>query len=114
MVHGARTGSSSGRSLRGRVLFQASVSGSSSVPPPVAPGSGEFTPPHPTVPVAGPSYIPPPVVPATGPASMSPPIAAGSGQSTPSPTTVAGPVPEDAISLQEGGGNFYDSTLREV
>ncbi|MQL73475.1 hypothetical protein Taro_005833 [Colocasia esculenta] len=114
MVRGARPGSSSGRSLRGRVLFQASASGSSSVPPPVAPGPGEFTPPHPTVPVAGPSSVPPPVAPATGPASVSPPIAARSGQSTPSPTTVAGSVPEDAVSLQEGGGNFYDSTLREV
>ncbi|MQL92649.1 hypothetical protein Taro_025276 [Colocasia esculenta] len=36
MVCGARSGSSSRRSLRGRVLFQASTSGSSSVPPPVA------------------------------------------------------------------------------
>ncbi|MQL86391.1 hypothetical protein Taro_018924, partial [Colocasia esculenta] len=114
MVSGARLGSSSGRSLRGRVLFQASASGSSSVPPPVAPGSGEFTPNHPTVPVAGPSSVPPPVAPATGPASVSPPVAASSGQSTPSPTTVAGPMPEDVVSLQEGGGSFYDSTLREV
>ncbi|MQM21554.1 hypothetical protein Taro_054596 [Colocasia esculenta] len=50
MVRGARPDSSSGRSFRGRVLFQASASGSSFVPPPVAPGSGEFTPPHPVAP----------------------------------------------------------------
>ncbi|MQM13800.1 hypothetical protein Taro_046725 [Colocasia esculenta] len=77
MVRGARSGASSGRGLRGRVLFQAS--GSPSVPP-----SGEFTPPQPR-----------------GPASVSPPLAVGS-------------VPEDAVSLQEGGGSFYESTLREV
>ncbi|MQL79868.1 hypothetical protein Taro_012318 [Colocasia esculenta] len=41
MVCGARSGVSSGRGLRGRVLFQASASGSLSVPP-----SGEFTPPQ--------------------------------------------------------------------
>ncbi|MQL98969.1 hypothetical protein Taro_031683, partial [Colocasia esculenta] len=64
---------------------------------------GEFTPPHPIVPVAGPSSVHPPVAPGSG-----------SGQSTPSPTTVVGPVPEDAVSLQEGGSSFYDSTLREV
>ncbi|MQL99045.1 hypothetical protein Taro_031768 [Colocasia esculenta] len=52
-------------------------SGSSSVPPPLAVGSGEFTPPSPRVPVAGPSSVPPP-------------LAVGSGQSTPSPPTVAG------------------------
>ncbi|MQL74795.1 hypothetical protein Taro_007165 [Colocasia esculenta] len=62
MVRGARSGSSSGRSSRGRGLFQASASdpssipplvaaaaGPSSVPPPIAVGSGEFTPPHPRV-----------------------------------------------------------------
>ncbi|MQM18912.1 hypothetical protein Taro_051912 [Colocasia esculenta] len=101
MVRGARSGSSSGRSLRGRVLFQTS-------------GSGEFTPSHPRVPAAGPSSVSPTVAVAAGPASVSPPVAAGSGQSTPSPNTVVGPVPEDAISLQEGGGSFYDNTLREV
>ncbi|MQL75842.1 hypothetical protein Taro_008194 [Colocasia esculenta] len=52
--------------------------------------SGEFTP-------------SPPRVPAARPSSVSPTIAAGSG-----------PVPEDAVSLQEGGGSFYDNTLREV
>ncbi|MQM09031.1 hypothetical protein Taro_041891 [Colocasia esculenta] len=102
MVRGVRSGSMSGRSLRGRVLFQASASGSPSVPPPVAAGSGEFTPPQPRVLVAGPS-------------SVSPLIAAGSGQSTPSLNTVVGSVPEDAVSLQEGGGDsFYESTLPEV
>ncbi|MQL96933.1 hypothetical protein Taro_029623 [Colocasia esculenta] len=100
MVRGARSGSSSGRSLRGRVLFQVSASGSPSAPPPVAAGSGEFTPPQPRVPAAGPS-------------SVSPTVATGLGQFTPSPNTVVGSVPEDAVSLQEGGGSFYDSTLRE-
>ncbi|MQL86981.1 hypothetical protein Taro_019516 [Colocasia esculenta] len=100
MVRGAQSGSSSGRSRRGRGLLAASAAGPSSVPPLVAVGSGEFTPPHPRVPVAGPS-------------SMSPPIAAGSGQSTPSPHTVVGPVPEDVVSLHEGGGSFHESTLRE-
>ncbi|MQL97595.1 hypothetical protein Taro_030289, partial [Colocasia esculenta] len=100
IVRGARSGSSYGRSNRERGLFQASAAGPSSVPPPVAAGSDEFTPPHPKVPAIGPS-------------SVSPPVAAGSGQSTPSPHTVVGPVPEDAISLQEGGGSFYDNTLRE-
>ncbi|MQM21420.1 hypothetical protein Taro_054460 [Colocasia esculenta] len=42
MVHGARSGTSSGRGLRGRVLFQVSASGSPSVPP-----SSELTPPQP-------------------------------------------------------------------
>ncbi|MQL78167.1 hypothetical protein Taro_010602 [Colocasia esculenta] len=50
------------------------ASGSSSVPPPVAP-------------VVGPSSVPPPVAPATGPAAVSPPIAAG-------------PVPENAVVAQ--------------
>ncbi|MQL79230.1 hypothetical protein Taro_011658 [Colocasia esculenta] len=54
MVRGARSGSSSGRrSSRGRGLFVASASVSSSVPPPVAEGSGEFTPSHPRVPGKG-------------------------------------------------------------
>ncbi|MQM18745.1 hypothetical protein Taro_051740 [Colocasia esculenta] len=114
MVHGARSGSSSGRGLRGRVLFQASASGSPSVPPPMATGSGEFTSPQPRGPVAGPSSVSPSVAAAAGPASVSPPLAAGSGQSTHSPNIVVGSVPEDAVSLQEGGGNFYESTLREV
>ncbi|MQL84917.1 hypothetical protein Taro_017428 [Colocasia esculenta] len=61
MVRGARSASSSGRSLRERVLFQASC-------------SGEFTPPQLRVPSL---------------------------------------VPKDAISLQEGGGSFYESTLPE-
>ncbi|MQL86006.1 hypothetical protein Taro_018539 [Colocasia esculenta] len=96
MVRGARSSASSGRGLRGRVLFQASASGSPSVPP-----SGEFTPPQPRGLVAGPSSVSPSVAVAIGAASVSPPLAAGS-------------VPEDAVSLQEGGGNFYESTLREV
>ncbi|MQL87220.1 hypothetical protein Taro_019755 [Colocasia esculenta] len=62
---------------------------------------GEFTSPRPRVPVAGPS-------------SVSPTVAAGSGQSTPSPNTVVGSVSEDAVSLQEEGGSFYESTLPEV
>ncbi|MQL71002.1 hypothetical protein Taro_003328 [Colocasia esculenta] len=61
---------------------------------------------------------------------MPPLVAVDSSQCTPSPPTVAGPsvsappaflagvcmVPEaeDAVSLQEGGGRFYESTLREV
>ncbi|MQL83437.1 hypothetical protein Taro_015924 [Colocasia esculenta] len=75
MMRGARSGFSSGKSSRGRGLFQALV--------------------------AGPSSIPPPII-------------AGSDQSTPSPHTVVGPVLEDAVSLQKGGGSFYDSTLWEV
>ncbi|MQL87358.1 hypothetical protein Taro_019891 [Colocasia esculenta] len=114
MVCGARSGSSSGRSSRGRGLFQASTAGHFSVSPPVAAGSGEFTPPHPRVPAAGHFSVSPPVAADAGPSSVSPPIATGSGQSTTSPHTVVGPVPEDAVSLQEGGGSFYDSTLREV
>ncbi|MQM23877.1 hypothetical protein Taro_056947, partial [Colocasia esculenta] len=102
MVRGARSGSSSGRGLRGRVLFQTSASGSPSVPPPMATGSGEFTPPQPRGPVAGPSSVSPSVAAAAGPASVSPPLAADIS------------VPEDAVSLQEGGGSFYESTLREV
>ncbi|MQM02986.1 hypothetical protein Taro_035754 [Colocasia esculenta] len=56
MVHGARSGSSSGRRLSsGRGSFAASASGPS-VPPPLASGSGQFTPPPPTV--AGASMVP--------------------------------------------------------
>ncbi|MQM22318.1 hypothetical protein Taro_055368, partial [Colocasia esculenta] len=114
MVRGARSGSSYGRSSRGRGLFRASASGSSSVPPPVATGSGEFTPPHPRVPVVGPSSVPPPVAAGSGEFTPPHPRVPGSGQSTHSPHTVVGPMPEDVVSLQEGGGSFYDSTLREV
>ncbi|MQM17236.1 hypothetical protein Taro_050204 [Colocasia esculenta] len=109
MVRGARLGASSGRGLCGRVLFQASASGSPSVPP-----SGEFTPPQSRGPVAGPSSVSPTVARDVGAASVSPPLAVGLGQSTHSPNTVVGSVPEDAVSLQEGGGSFYESTLREV
>ncbi|MQM10785.1 hypothetical protein Taro_043683 [Colocasia esculenta] len=77
MVRGARTGSSSRRSSHARGLFAASAFGSSSVPPPVAAGSGEFTLPYPRVPII-----------AFGPSSVPPPVAASSGQSTPSPPTV--------------------------
>ncbi|MQM22852.1 hypothetical protein Taro_055910 [Colocasia esculenta] len=122
MVRGPRSGASSGRGLRGRVLFEASASGSPSVPP-----SGEFTPSQPRGPVAGPSSVSPTVaavytssllmpsslVTTVGAASMSPPLAAGSGETTHSPNTVVGSVPEDAVSLQEGGDRFYESTLRE-
>ncbi|MQL69871.1 hypothetical protein Taro_002169 [Colocasia esculenta] len=109
MVRGARSGASSGRGLCGRVLLEASNSGSSSVPP-----SGEFRPPQPRGPVAGPSSVSPTVAAAIGVASVSPPLAAGSGQSTHSPDTVVGSVSKDDVSLQEGGGSFYESTLREV
>ncbi|MQL81858.1 hypothetical protein Taro_014329 [Colocasia esculenta] len=114
MVRGARSGASSGRGLYGRVLFQASACSSPSVPP-----SGEFTPPQPRGSVASPSSVSPTVAAAVGAASVSPPLAApalaaGSGQSTHSPNTVVGSVPEDVVSLQEGGGSFYESTLREV
>ncbi|MQM22895.1 hypothetical protein Taro_055954 [Colocasia esculenta] len=57
MVGGARSGSSSGRSSRGRGLFQASVSGSSSVPPPVAAGPSSIPPPVAAGSVVGPSSI---------------------------------------------------------
>ncbi|MQL84905.1 hypothetical protein Taro_017418 [Colocasia esculenta] len=50
--------------------------------------SDEFTPPHHRVP--------------------------GLGEFTPPHPRAPGPVPEDVVSLQEGGGSFYDSTLREV
>ncbi|MQL89352.1 hypothetical protein Taro_021928, partial [Colocasia esculenta] len=88
MVRGGRSGSSYGRSSRGRGLL-------------VATGSGEFTPPHPRVPVVGPSSMSLTVAVAAGPASVSPPVAAGL-------------VPKDVDSLQEGGGSFYDSTLRKL
>ncbi|MQL79912.1 hypothetical protein Taro_012357 [Colocasia esculenta] len=74
MVHGAQSGSSSGRSNRRRGLFQASglseftppnprvpAVGPSSMSPPVAAGSSEFTPPNPRVPTAGPSSVSPPI-----------------------------------------------------
>ncbi|MQM19992.1 hypothetical protein Taro_053006 [Colocasia esculenta] len=109
MVHGVRSGASSGRGHYGRVLFQASASSSPSVPP-----SGEFTPPQPRGLVAGPSSVSPTIAADVGAASVSPPLAASSGQSTHSPNTVVGSVPEDAVSLQEGGGSFYESTLQEV
>ncbi|MQM02263.1 hypothetical protein Taro_035031 [Colocasia esculenta] len=64
--------------------------------------------------VAGPSSVSPTVAAAVGAASVSPPLAAGSGHSTHSPNAVVGSVPEDVASLQEGGGSFYESTLREV
>ncbi|MQL99176.1 hypothetical protein Taro_031897, partial [Colocasia esculenta] len=106
MVRGARSGASSWRGLRGRVLFQASASGSPSVPP-----SGEFTPPQPRGLIVGPSSVSPTVAVAVGAASVSPPLAApplatGLGQSTHSPNTVVGSVPEDAVSLQEGEAIF--------
>ncbi|MQL74207.1 hypothetical protein Taro_006583 [Colocasia esculenta] len=63
---------------------------------------------------SGSPSVPSSVAAAVGPASVSPPLAAGSGQSTPSPNIVVGSVPEDAVSLQEGGGSFYESTLPEV
>ncbi|MQM13140.1 hypothetical protein Taro_046062 [Colocasia esculenta] len=89
----------------GRGFSTASTSGHSSVPSPLVAGYSQFTP-------------PPPIVPASGLSSVPPPLAAGSGQCTPSPPTVAGastvPKAEDDVSLQKGGGNFYDSTLREV
>ncbi|MQM19435.1 hypothetical protein Taro_052439 [Colocasia esculenta] len=114
MVRGARSGSSSRRSSRGRGLFQASASGSSSFPPPIATGSGEFTPPHLRVPAAGPSFVPPPVAACSGEFTSPHPRVPVVGPSFVSPPVAAGPVPEDAISLQEGEGIFYDSTLREV
>ncbi|MQL87454.1 hypothetical protein Taro_019999 [Colocasia esculenta] len=114
MVRGGRSGSSSGRSSRGRGLLAASASSSSSVPPLGAAGSGEFTPPHPRVLAAGPSSVPPPVAAGSGEFTPPHPRVPGSGQSTPSPHTVVCPVPEDVVSLHEGGGSFHESTLREV
>ncbi|MQM00472.1 hypothetical protein Taro_033205 [Colocasia esculenta] len=83
MVRGSRSGASSRRGLRGRVLFQASTSSSPSIPPSVS----------------GPSSVSPIVAAAVGAASVSPPLAAGSGQSTHSPNIVIGSVLEDAVSL---------------
>ncbi|MQM20455.1 hypothetical protein Taro_053475 [Colocasia esculenta] len=95
-------------------IFQFAAAGPSSVPPPVAAGSVEFTPPHPRVPDVGPSSVPPSVAAGSGEFTPPHPRVPGSGQSTPFLHTVVGPVPEDAISLQERGSSFYDSTLREV
>ncbi|MQL95949.1 hypothetical protein Taro_028623, partial [Colocasia esculenta] len=65
--------------------------------------------------VAGPSSVSPTVAAASvSPHLAAPPLAAGSSQSTHSPNTVVGSVLEDVVSLQEGGGSFYESTLREV
>ncbi|MQL83050.1 hypothetical protein Taro_015521 [Colocasia esculenta] len=85
------------------------ASGSPSVPP-----SGEFTPPQLRGPVVGPSSVSPIGASSVGAASVSPPLAADSGEATHSPNTVVGSVPEDAVSLQDGGDRFYESTLREV
>ncbi|MQM08758.1 hypothetical protein Taro_041618 [Colocasia esculenta] len=88
-MRGARSGSNSGRRMSsGRGLSAASTSGHSSVPPPLAAGSGQCKPSPPTV--AGPSVSAPPT------------FLAGA-------STV--PEVEDAVSLQEGGGSFYESTL---
>ncbi|MQL95028.1 hypothetical protein Taro_027693, partial [Colocasia esculenta] len=118
MVRGGRSGSSSRRGIRGRALFSASVSGSP---------SSERTPPLPSGLVAGPSSASPSVPAVAGPSSASPSVPAVSSSSAPtvpvvtavgasseSPPVVAGSVPEDAGSLQEGRGSFYESTLREV
>ncbi|MQM01480.1 hypothetical protein Taro_034239 [Colocasia esculenta] len=55
---------------------------------------------------------------ASGPSSVPPPLAAGLGQFTPPlprvPDASTVPEAEDVVSLQEGGGSFYDGTLREV
>ncbi|MQL88196.1 hypothetical protein Taro_020755 [Colocasia esculenta] len=92
MVRGASSGSNFGRrSSRGRGLFAASGSGEFTSPHPRVPGSGEFTPPPPRVPGL----------------SVSAPLALLAGASTV-------PEAEDAVSLQVGGGSFYESTLREV
>ncbi|MQM22962.1 hypothetical protein Taro_056022 [Colocasia esculenta] len=93
MVSGARSGFSSGRRMSsGRGFSVASASGPSSVPPPLSVGSGQFTPSPPTV--AG----------MIGCFRTSSFLA---GAST-------GPKAEDVVNLQEAGGNFFDSTLREV
>ncbi|MQL91487.1 hypothetical protein Taro_024099 [Colocasia esculenta] len=135
MVCGAPSRSSYGRSSRGRGLFQASATGPSSVPPPVATGSGEFTPPHPRVPVAGPSSVPSPI--AAGICRSFLCVSSCSSRyvylklyfhcalilmplkcyrlgSVYTFSSYSSSVPEDAASLQEGEGSFYDSTLREV
>ncbi|MQM08970.1 hypothetical protein Taro_041828 [Colocasia esculenta] len=80
MVCGARLGSSSRRSSHGRGLLAALASASSSVPPPVAA--------------------------AAGPSSVPPHVAAGLGEFTPPHPRVPSAVPEDTVSLQEGGGSF--------
>ncbi|MQL90886.1 hypothetical protein Taro_023491 [Colocasia esculenta] len=89
----------------GRGSSAASASSPSSVPPPLTAGSGQFTPPPPTVAASDPSYVPPPLAVASGPSSVPPPLAAGASTM---------PEAEDAVSLQEGGGSFYDGTLREM
>ncbi|MQL96200.1 hypothetical protein Taro_028877 [Colocasia esculenta] len=79
--------------------------------------SGEFTPPPLRVPASGPSSVPPPLAVGSGQYTPSPPTVAGPSVSTP-PASLAGastvPEVEDIVSLQEGGGNFYESTLREA
>ncbi|MQL99542.1 hypothetical protein Taro_032266 [Colocasia esculenta] len=92
-----------GGAFVGRALFPASVSGSP---------SSERTPPLPSGLVAGPSSASP-SVPAVS-SSSAPTMPAAVGTSSESPPVVAGSVPEDADSLQEGRGSFYESTLREV
>ncbi|MQL84013.1 hypothetical protein Taro_016506, partial [Colocasia esculenta] len=86
-------------------------------PPSRVPGSGEFTPPPPRVLASGPSSVPPPLAAGSGQCTPSPPIVVGPSGSAP-PTFLAGassvPDVEDAVSLQERGGNFYESTLQEV
>ncbi|MQL79642.1 hypothetical protein Taro_012102, partial [Colocasia esculenta] len=105
MVHGAQSGSNSGRrSSHGRGLFAAS-------------GLGEFTPPPPIVLATGPSSVPPSLAVGPGQSTTSPPIVAGPSSCAP-PAFLAGastvPEAEDDVSLQEGGGSFYDTTLWEV
>ncbi|MQL90915.1 hypothetical protein Taro_023517 [Colocasia esculenta] len=105
MVCEARSGSNSGRSSsRGRGLFVASASGSSSVPPPLAAGLGEFTPLPARVEAVGPSSVPPPLV--AGPSASAPPAFLAGASTVPEA--------EDAVSLKEGGCSFYDSTLWDV
>ncbi|MQM12629.1 hypothetical protein Taro_045547 [Colocasia esculenta] len=60
--------------------------------------SDEFTPPPPRLSATGPSSVPPPVVAVVGPSSVLPLVAAG-------------PMLEDVVSLQEGGGSFYNTLL---
>ncbi|MQL73737.1 hypothetical protein Taro_006095 [Colocasia esculenta] len=119
MVRGAQSGSSSGRRMSsGRGFSAASAFDHSSVPPPLAASLGQFTPPPPPrVPAFGPSSVPPPLAASSGQCKPSPPLAARPSISAP-PAFLAGastvPEAEDAVSLQEGGGSFYDRTLREV
>ncbi|MQM10911.1 hypothetical protein Taro_043809 [Colocasia esculenta] len=80
-----------------------------------ASGSGQFTPPPPRVPASGPSYVPPPL--AAGQCTHSPPTVARPSVSVPPAFLVGASTMlevEDAVSLREGGGSFYESTLREV